>query len=106
MNRLGRNYSPIRQASVVRKIPYWNVPSTKKHIQNEKEVIMNLTNLILWSLGVIIAWAGAHNIDSIQRTILKAQAQLIYKSRTETWGSPKFLIAKPTTIHQARSATN
>ncbi len=55
---------------------------------------MNLTNLILWSAGIITAWIGAHNIDSIQRTILKAQAQLIYESRTETWGSPKFLHAE------------
>ena len=55
---------------------------------------MNLTNLILWSAGIITAWIGAHNIDSIQRTFLKAQARLIYESRTETWGSPKFLHAE------------
>ncbi|QDK44647.1 hypothetical protein DOM22_05465 [Bdellovibrio sp. ZAP7] len=52
---------------------------------------MNLTNLILWSAGFITALAGVQNIDTIQRGILKAQARLVYESRTETWGSPKFL---------------
>lgn len=52
---------------------------------------MNLTNLIFWSASVITVLAGVHNIDSIQRAILKAQARIIYESRTETWGSPKFL---------------
>lgn len=52
---------------------------------------MNLTNLILWSAGFITALAGVQNIDTIQRGILNAQARLVYESRTETWGSPKFL---------------
>lgn len=52
---------------------------------------MNFTNLIFWSVGIITSIAGVHNIDSIQRTIWKAQAQLVYDSRTETWGSPRFL---------------
>ncbi len=51
---------------------------------------MNFTNLILWSAGIVMALAGAKNIDTIQRSILKAQARLIYESRTETWGSAKF----------------
>lgn len=52
---------------------------------------MNLTNLILWCAGIVTAMAGVHNIDSIQHAILRAQARVIYESRTETWGSPKFL---------------
>lgn len=56
---------------------------------------MNLMNLILWSAGLITALSGVHNIDAIQRAILKAQARLIYESRTETWGSPKFLPTDP-----------
>ena len=52
---------------------------------------MNLGNLIFWSASIITALAGVHNIDSIQRAIWKAQARIIYESRTETWGSPKFL---------------
>ncbi|ASD63025.1 hypothetical protein B9G79_05300 [Bdellovibrio bacteriovorus] len=52
---------------------------------------MNLTNLIFWSASVITGLAGVHNIDSIQRAIWKVQARIVYESRTETWGSPKFL---------------
>jgi hypothetical protein len=55
---------------------------------------MNLGNLIFWSASVITTLAGVHNIDSIQRAIWKAQARIIYESRTETWGSPKFLVTK------------
>ncbi|MDD3021734.1 MAG: hypothetical protein PHX61_12275 [Alphaproteobacteria bacterium] len=51
---------------------------------------MNLQNLVAWSLGVIISLAGVHHTDDIHRGILKAQAKIIYESRTETWGSPKF----------------
>ena len=50
---------------------------------------MNLTNLIFWSLSIITAIAGVQNIDVIQRSILRAQAHLVYESRTATWGSPK-----------------
>lgn len=52
---------------------------------------MNLTTLILWSTSIIIGLAGVHHIDDIHIGILKAQAKLIHASRTETWGSPKFL---------------
>lgn len=52
---------------------------------------MNLTNLIIWIASIITTLAGVHNIDTIQRGILKAQARLVYESRTETWGSPRIL---------------
>lgn len=52
---------------------------------------MNLSNLIFWSAGMISTWAGIYHIDDIHHVILKAQAKIIYESRTETWGSPKFL---------------
>lgn len=52
---------------------------------------MNLTTLILWSTSIIIGLAGVHHIDDIHLEVLKAQAKLIHASRTETWGSPKFL---------------
>lgn len=55
---------------------------------------MNLSNLIFWSVGIISAWTGAYHIDDIHRGILKAQAKIIYESRTETWGSPKILELK------------
>lgn len=52
---------------------------------------MSLTNLITWCAGIIIGLVGAHHIDDIHRTILRAQARLIYESRTANWGAPKFL---------------
>lgn len=51
---------------------------------------MNFSELIKWSIGLILAWSTVAHIDEIHRSILKAQATLIYESRTETWGTPKF----------------
>lgn len=65
---------------------------------------MNLSNLILWSASVIIGWAGVEHIDDIQRSILKAQARLLYESRTETWGSPKLLVPEQNQIRRGRKA--
>jgi hypothetical protein len=55
---------------------------------------MSLTNLIFWSASVIIALAGVCNTESIRRAIWKSQAQIIYESRTQTWGSPNMLSRK------------
>ncbi len=52
---------------------------------------MNFSELIKWGVGVILAWSAVAHIDDIHRSILKAQAALVYESRTETWGSPRFL---------------
>ncbi len=52
---------------------------------------MNLSNLLLWSAGVIISWAGFEHINDIQRNILKAQAKLVYEARASNWGTPRFL---------------
>lgn len=52
---------------------------------------MNLSNLIKWCTGIVLGLAAVRNIDDIQRNVLKAQAILLYESRTETWGSPRFL---------------
>ncbi len=51
---------------------------------------MNLDKLITISVGVIIALSVKMNLDRIQTLIWRAQAKLIYESRTETWGSPRF----------------
>lgn len=51
---------------------------------------MNLSNLIFWGATIITGLAGAYNIDGIQKAIWKVQSKLIYESRTETWGSPRF----------------
>lgn len=52
---------------------------------------MNLSDLIKWCTGIVLGLAAVRNIDDIQRNVLKAQAILLYESRTETWGSPRFL---------------
>jgi len=51
---------------------------------------MNLDKLINISVGVIFALSLTMNLDKIQTLIWRAQAKLIYESRTETWGSPRF----------------
>lgn len=51
---------------------------------------MNFTNLIFWSVTIISGVAGTYNIGTIQTVIWKAQAKLVYESRTATWGSPRF----------------
>lgn len=63
---------------------------------------MNLSNLILWCASIIIAWAGVEHIDEIQRSILKAQARLLYESRASNWGSPKFLLKPDCTAANRR----
>lgn len=50
---------------------------------------MNLSDLIFWSATIITGLTGAYNIDDIQRVVLKAQAKILYESRTSTWGSPR-----------------
>lgn len=52
---------------------------------------MNLSGLIFWSTTVVAGLAGAYNIEDIQKTVWRAQAKILYESRTETWGSPRFL---------------
>lgn len=52
---------------------------------------MNLTNLVFWSFAILSSWAVGTHVDDIHTAILKAQVKLIYASRSETWGSPKFL---------------
>ena len=60
---------------------------------------MNLTNLILWSATIIAGLTGAFKIEAIQMAVWKAQAKIIYESRTETWGSPDFLRAYSQNSH-------
>ncbi len=51
---------------------------------------MNLDKLIAIAAGVVLALSLTMNLDKIQNLIWRAQAKLIYESRTETWGSPRF----------------
>ena len=51
---------------------------------------MNLDKLITISVGVVLALSITMNLYKLQTLIWRAQAKLIYESRTETWGSPRF----------------
>ena len=51
---------------------------------------MNLDKLITIAAGIVVAFSLTMNLDKIQTLIWRAQAKLIYESRTETWGSPRF----------------
>lgn len=55
---------------------------------------MNLDKLITIFVGVVIALSVTMNLDKIQTAIWRTQAKLIYESRTETWGSPRFFPLK------------
>lgn len=51
---------------------------------------MNFDRLYAWALGIVIAFAAVGQLDTLQTWIWKAQAQILYESRTASWGSPKF----------------
>lgn len=51
---------------------------------------MNLDKLITIAAGAVLAFSLTMSLDKIQTLIWRAQAKLIYESRTETWGSPRF----------------
>ncbi|MBK9324465.1 MAG: hypothetical protein IPM97_16200 [Bdellovibrionaceae bacterium] len=51
---------------------------------------MNLDKLFSWITGVVIAFAITGKLDVLQAWIWRAQAQVVYASRTSTWGSPRF----------------
>lgn len=51
---------------------------------------MNLEKLLSWITGIVIAYAAFGQLDALQSWIWRAQAKVIYESRSSTWGSPKF----------------
>lgn len=51
---------------------------------------MNLDKLFSWIAGVVIAFAVIGKLDVLQTWIWRAQAKVVYQSRTSTWGSPRF----------------
>lgn len=51
---------------------------------------MNLDKLIAISIAAVIFLSVTMNLNELQTWIWRAQAKLIYESRTETWGSPRF----------------
>ena len=57
---------------------------------------MNLDKLFAWIVGVVIAFAATGHLDVLQAWIWRAQAKVIYESRSSAWGSPKFFnVASP-----------
>ncbi len=55
---------------------------------------MNLDKLFTWIISIIIAFAATGRLDVLQAWIWRAQAKVIYESRTSTWGSPR-IFQKP-----------
>lgn len=51
---------------------------------------MNLDKLFAWVVGVVMMFAVTGKLDVLQAWIWRAQAKLIYESRSSAWGSPRF----------------
>ncbi len=56
---------------------------------------MNLDKLFAWVVGVVLVFAASGRLDILQNWIWRAQAKVVYESRTSTWGSPRFFKEKP-----------
>ena len=54
---------------------------------------MNFDKLYTWAIGVVIAFTLTGRLDTLELWIWKAQARILYESRTTTWGSPRFFAA-------------
>lgn len=55
---------------------------------------MNLDKLFTWIIGIVIVFAATRRLEVLQSWIWKAQAKVIYESRTSTWGSPQFFVTR------------
>lgn len=53
---------------------------------------MNLDKLFAWTVGVVIAFAATGRLDVLQAWVWRAQAKVIYESRSSSWRSPRFFI--------------
>ena len=51
---------------------------------------MNLDKLMAWVVAVVLLFAGSGNLEVLQKWVWKAQATVIYESRSSTWGTPRF----------------
>ena len=51
---------------------------------------MNFDRLATWAMGIVIAAALCGQLDRLQLFIWKAQAKVLYESRSSNWGSPRF----------------
>ncbi len=62
---------------------------------------MNLDKLYSWIAGIVIASAAVGHLDDLQKWVWRAQAIVIYESRSSQWGSPRLFM---TPINHARPA--
>ncbi len=51
---------------------------------------MNLGRLSEFAIGVVIAAALAGNLGTLTRWVERQTAELLWSSRSSTWGSPRF----------------
>lgn len=56
----------------------------------KKEESLNLSRLADFAIMVVIASAIAGNLNSFNRWVHKHTIELLWASRTATWGSPHF----------------
>ena len=55
---------------------------------------MNFDKLTDFAITVVLMAALMGNLDSLTRLVHKAHAEIVYESRTSTWGSPIFFKLK------------
>ncbi len=55
---------------------------------------MNLDKLFIWVIGVVMAFSISGQLDVLQTWIWRAQAHVVYTSRSSAWGSPRFFPVK------------
>ena len=51
---------------------------------------MGLEKVIGLATTVVLMAAATGNLDKLQMWVWKAQAKVIYESRSSNWGSPRF----------------
>jgi len=55
---------------------------------------MSFDKLLPFVISTVMAAAAVGKIDTLQRWIWRAQAQVLYESRSSAWGSPKIFKAE------------
>ncbi len=65
---------------------------------------MNFDKLYAWTLGIVIAFAAAGHLDALQTWLWRAQARVLYESRTEKWGPPNFFSTRLENHHKSDRA--
>ena len=53
---------------------------------------MNLDKLMVISAGIVATLLLSMSLQELQVLMWRAQAKIIYESRTETWESPRFFL--------------